>query len=386
MRVAVIAGGDPGHVFPAAGLTSALGERGHQALLCTGKSWLPALHRDGVPAIAMPPTEPNPEQDGFRRLRQTALQLAPQIAERLTPFAPELVVSDVMTLAGGLTAGLLGVPWVQLIPHPVMDPSRYLPPSSSGLAPARTALGRLRDERLYRIVSAYWRLGDAARERDHERLGLPRTSAAPRARLFASLPALEAPRPDWPRDSYLVGPLEWDPTDTVLTPPPGDGPLVLLSATTVQGAANTLAEATLAGLAGSGVRVAWTVFSPPTTALPGWVAAGPGRQEPLIEQAAAVICGGGHGILAKALSRGRPVVTVPDGGEQRENADRVRRAGLGVEILPKRLTPKRLAHAVHQVLTDPQFARAAETCQLRPDERGSGDRAVDVVEALFLTG
>jgi UDP:flavonoid glycosyltransferase YjiC (YdhE family) len=106
----------------------------------------------------------------------------------------------------------------------------------------------------------------------------------------------------------------------------------------------------------------------------------------LIEQAAAVICGGGHGILAKALSRGRPVVTVPDGGEQRENADRVRRAGLGVEILPKRLTPKRLADAVHQVLTDPRFAQAAETCHPGPDERGSGDRAVDVVEALFLTG
>jgi UDP:flavonoid glycosyltransferase YjiC (YdhE family) len=384
MRVAVIAGGDPGHVFPAASLTSALGKRGHQALLCTGAPWLPALERDGIPAIAMPTPPPNPEPDRVRRLRQTSRQLAPRIAEQLAAFGPDLVVADVMTPSGGLTAGLLDVPWVQLVPHPLQDPSRYLPPSSSGLAPARSPLGRYRDERLYRITSAQWRQGDEALARNREQLGLPRHGGAPRARLIASLPALEASRPDWPRHTYLVGPLEWDPADTELSPPPGAGPLLLLSATTVAGAITGLAEVTLAGLAGTGLRVAWTVLSPPETALPSWVAAGPGRQEPLIEQAAAVICGGGHGILAKSLSRGRPVVTIPGGGEQRENADRVRRAGLGVAVLPGRLTPKRLARAVNQVLTDPRFTRAAQACRPAPGERHSGDRAVDVIEQLMM--
>jgi len=386
MRVAVIAGGDPGHVFPAAALTRALSERGHQALLCTGAPWQPALERDGIPAIVMPRpapnSVPNEEPDGVRRLRQISRRLAPQIAESLTSFAPELVVADVMTPSGGLAAGLLNVPWVQLVPHPLQDPSRFLPPSGSGLAPARGPLGRLRDERLYRITSAQWQDGDRAREQDRERLGLP-PGGAPLARLIASLPALEAPRPDWPASTYLVGPLEWDPADTDLTPPPGDGPLLLLSATTVVGAVTGLTEATLAGLADAGIRVAWTVLSPPDERLPAWVSAGPGRQGPLIEQAAAVICGGGHGILAKALSRGRPVVTVPGGGEQRENADRVRRGGLGVAILPGRLTPKRLARAVHQVLTEPGFARAAKACRPAPDERSSGERAVEVVERVM---
>lgn len=384
MRVAVIAGGDPGHVFPAAGLTRALGRRGHQALLCTGASWLPALERDRIPAIAMPRPDPNPEPDGVRRLRQTSRRLAPPIAESLVGFAPDVVVADVMTPAGGLVAGLLDVPWLQLVPHPLQDPSRFLPPSSSGLAPARGPLGRLRDERFYRITSAQWRQGDQARERDRQRLGLPPGSGAPLARLIASLPALEALRPDWPRDTYLVGPLEWDPADVELFPPPGAGPLVLLSATTVAGAVTGLAEATLAGLAGTGVRVAWTVLSPPADELPPWATAGPGRQEPLIERAAAVICGGGHGILAKALSRGRPVVTVPGGGEQRENADRVRRAGLGVVLRPDRLTPQRLAEAVHKVLTRPGFARAAAACRPEADQQSSDERAVDVVERVML--
>jgi UDP:flavonoid glycosyltransferase YjiC (YdhE family) len=382
MRVAVIAGGDPGHVFPAAALTRALVRLGHQAQLCTGASWLPALERDGIPAIAMPQPAPNPEPDGVRRLRQTSRRLAPVIADSCSAFAPDLVVADVMTPSGGLAAGLLDVPWVQLVPHPLQDPSRYLPPSSSGLAPARGPLGRMRDQRFYRITSVQWRQGDQARDRDRERLGLS-GSGAPAARLIASLPALEAPRPDWPATTYLVGPLEWDPADVELALPPGDGPLLLLSATTVAGAVTGLAEATLAGLAGAGVRVAWTVLSPPGSGLPDWVSAGPGRQGPLIEQAAAVICGGGHGILAKALTRGRPVVTVPGGGEQRENADRVHRAGLGVEILPGRLTPARLGRAVQRVLADPRFTRAAQACRPGPGEPSSGERAVEVIEQVM---
>jgi UDP:flavonoid glycosyltransferase YjiC (YdhE family) len=287
-----------------------------------------------------------------------------------------------MTFSGGLVAGLLDVPWLQLVPHPVQDPTPLLPPSGSGLRPARGRLGRFRDRRLYRITSAQWAQGNAEREQDRAQLGLP-PGGAPRARLIASLPVLEAFRPDLPPDAQLIGPLEWDPADVDLAPPPGDGPLVVLSATTVKGAVSGLADATLAGLEGTGIRVAWTVLTPPATGLPDWVRAGPGRQDPLIERASAVICGGGHGILAKALGRGRPVLTVPSGAEQRENADRVHRAGIGVELLPQRLTPKRLAGAVQQLLAEPRYAQAAAGCRPPPGARSSAELAVDVVERVM---
>jgi len=381
MRVAVVAGGDPGHVFPAAGLTAALTARGHDAVLCTGSHWLPTLARDGVPAVGMPLPPPNDDPDGVRRLRATSRRLAAPLAELLTPFAPDLVVSDVMTPAGGLAAGLLGTPWVQLVPHPLQDPSPHLPPSGSGLRPARGPVGRARDRRLHRITSRQWRQGEQETDAERARLGLP-PGSRPDARLVAALPALEARRPDWPADAHLVGPLEWDPADTDLAPPPGNGPLVLLSATTVAGAVSALAAAALEGLAGSGVRLAWTLLEPPDGELPPWVRAGPGRQEPLIEAAALVVCGGGHGILAKSLGRGRPVVTVPGGGEQRENADRVRRAGLGVRILPQRLTPARLRTAVATVLDDPGYRARAGAARLPDGARTPADRAVDVLERV----
>lgn len=383
MRVAVIAGGDPGHVFPAAALTRALGRRGHRVTLCTGGQWRAALERDGLTVIDLPRLPPDPEPDGVRRLRRSSRQLAPLIANLLAPAPPDLVVADVMTPAGGLVAGLLQRPWIQLVPHPLQDPSPFLPPAGSGLTPARGPLGRLRDRRLYRITSAQWQDGDRVRERDRNHLGLPAEGGEPVARLIASLPVLEARRPDWPAATYLVGPLEWDPAPGDLALPPGDGPLLVLSATTVPGAGTGLVEAALAGLASSGVRVAWTVLRPPDGDLPPWVTAGPGRQGPLIDRAAAVLCGGGHGILAKALIRGRPVVTVPGGGEQRENADRIRRAGLGVVIHPSHLSSERIAAAVRQILSEPGFSRAAQACLVGPKEQDSGDRATDVIERVM---
>jgi UDP:flavonoid glycosyltransferase YjiC (YdhE family) len=381
MRVAVVVGGDPGHVFPAAGLTAALTGRGHDAVLCTAAHWLPALARDGIPATAMPHPPPNDDPDGVRRLRSTSRRLATPIAEAIAPFAPELVVSDVMTPAGGLAAGLVDVPWVQLVPHPLQDPSPHMPPAGSGLWRARGPLGRARDRRLYRITSQQWRQGRAAEDAERTRLGLP-PGGRPAARIVAALPALEVPRPDWPGDAHLVGPLEWDPADADLQPPPGDGPLIMLSATTVTGAVSGLAAATLAGLEGTGVRVAWTLLAPPEDPLPAWVSAGPGRQGPLIDAAALVVCGGGHGILAKALGRGRPVVTVPGGGEQRENADRVRRAGLGARIPATRLTAARLRAAVERVLDDPGYRARAEAARLPEAARSPGDKAVAVLERV----
>jgi len=264
----------------------------------------------------------------------------------------------------------------------VQDPSPHLPPAGSGLKPATGPLRRYRDQRLYRITSQQWAQGRQHREDDRADLGLG-PGGAPIGRLFASHPALEAPRPDWPADAHLVGPLEWDPAATDLPLPPGDGPLVMLSATTVAGAVTGLPAAVLEGLEGTGFRVAWTVLSPPDDGLPGWVSAGPGRQDPLIRAASAVICGSGHGILAKALIRGTPVVTVPGGGEQWENAARIRRSGAGVRLIPQFLTPRRLARAVRRVTQDPRFAAAAARCVPEPGAPGSGERAVMVIERLM---
>ena len=92
----------------------------------------------------------------------------------------------------------------------------------------------------------------------------------PTARLVATLPALEVPRPDWPANCHVVGPLLWDPADTELAPPPSEQPLVIVSPSTAVGGTLGMLDAALSGLAG--VRVAATVLQGPDagSALPSW--------------------------------------------------------------------------------------------------------------------
>lgn len=357
MRIAVAAAPWPGHAFPAAALAVALRERGHEVLVLTGDRWIGALHRDGLDAAPLPSGPPDPRDDdfGFRLHGRGALQ-APGIAAVLAQWRAEGVVADTLTAGAGYAAGLRGLPWVELVPHPLQDPSRALPIPGSALPPARGLPGRVRDGALRRLAARGIAAGVEQRRAARRSLGLP-ADGKPQRRLIATLPGLELPRPDWPGDAVLVGPLEWDPAEVDLAPPAGYGPLVFLSSSTVAGAADLL-DVAVPALAGLGVRLACTRFDA-SGPLPGWAVAGPGRQGSLLAAAAVVLGGAGHGLVAKALSRGRPLVVVPGGGEQRDNAARVRRAGAGLVITPRRLNAERLRLAVGAVLAQPGYRAAA---------------------------
>ena len=86
--------------------------------------------------------------------------------------------------------------------------------------------------------------------------------------------------------------------------------------------------------------------------------AGLGRQDALLAQADLVICGGGHGMVAKTLLAGVPLVVVPGGGDQWELANRVERHGSGRLVRP--LTGEALASAAADVLATPSYRDAAQ--------------------------
>lgn len=166
------------------------------------------------------------------------------------------------------------------------------------------------------------RQGERQRAQARVSVGLPSKDPGPVRRLVATLPALEVPRPDWPAETYVVGPLLWEPTDDVLPVPEGSDPLVMVAPSTAFTGAEGMLETTLSGLEGAGVRVIASILEGAPTTVPAWARAGLGRQDVMLQQADVVVCGGGHGMLAKALLTGVPVVVVPGGGDQWELANR----------------------------------------------------------------
>ncbi|WP_433672324.1 glycosyltransferase [Nocardia sp. CA-136227] len=362
MRVAVVAGPDPGHAFPAIALCERLLAAGDEPVLFTSPRWFDAARDAGIGVRRLKGLAPRAEDDDSdagARIHQRAAHISTEILPDLSAMLPELVVSDVLTAGGGMAAERLRLPWVELSPHPLYLQSKGLPPIGSGLAAGEGLRGRARDSVLRGLSSRAVRRGEVQREQARASIGLPAEDPGPDARLIGTLPALEVPRPDWPENAHLVGPLLWEPTSHILDLPPGDEPLVMVAPSTAQTGQVGLAEAALAAFEGAGVRVAISTLDTPPTDLPSWATAGLGRQDELLRHASVVIGGGGHGLLAKTLLSGVPIVTVPGGGDQWELANRAARQGSSLFVRP--LTPEALRDAVKRILDDPAYKTAAES-------------------------
>lgn len=361
MRVAVVAGPEAGHAVPALALCRKLVAAGDDPVFFSDGRWLDVARDSGIEARklgGLAPREFDDDTDSGAKIHGRAAYVSTALLPDLRDAAPDLVVSDVITVGGGMAAERLGVPWAELSPHPLYLPSKGLPPIGSGLAPGAGLRGRVRDTALRAMTAPAIRKGKAQRGEARTSVGLPFDDPGPAARLIATLPALEVSRPDWPSNAHLVGPLVWEPADNVLEPPPGDGPLIVLAPSTAATGAGGMLDTAIRALDGLGVRMLVTVFEEPDVDLPDWVRAGYGRQDEMLRHASALVCGAGHGVLAKGLLAGVPLVTVPGGGDQWEMANRVARQGSGVLIRP--LTVTDLRDGVRRVLDDPTFAAAAE--------------------------
>lgn len=359
MRVALVAGSEAGHALPGLALARRLLAAGHEPVLFTGRQWSDTGAAHGVDTRELPGLAARPgddDGDAGAKIHDRAAYIATRVLPAIEAFAPDLVVADILTPGGGMAAELLGISWLELSPHPLYLSSKGLPPIGSGLAPAETPKELLRDAVLRAFTARDLRTGRRQREAARTKIGLAPSDPGPDGRLVATIPALELARPDWPARTHLVGPLTLEPTDAACPVPDGSGPLVMVAPSTAATGEQGLAEVAVAGLRGTGVRVSVSGLNPPTFE-ESWVASGFGRQDQLVARADVVVCGGGHGMLTKALTAGKPVVVVPGGGDQWELANRVARQGSGVLVRPA--TPESIADGVRRVLGDPSYAAAA---------------------------
>jgi UDP:flavonoid glycosyltransferase YjiC (YdhE family) len=309
------------------------------------------------------------------------------LLERLQPDA---VVADILTVAPALAAERAGVPWATLVPHlfPVAAPGS--PPFSMGARLPRTAAGRALWRALAGVSGQGVELGRRQLNAARRELGL-----APLAHvhggisrdlcLIATFPQLEYPR-SWAAGEEVVGPLLWEPGGvSEASVVPGRGPLVLVAPSTSQDREQRLVRAATSGLAGLPLRVLAVgrgrgsmdglVAAAENATLVDWVSYA--RTMP---GAAVVVCHGGHGTVARALSCGVPLVVCPVAGDMFENAARVDWAGVGVRV-PRRLVSARTVRlAVLRVLGDARMReRAAAVAAWAGAHDGAG-RAAELVE------
>ena len=103
----------------------------------------------------------------------------------------------------------------------------------------------------------------------------------------------------------------------------------------------------------------------------------------VLPHTAAVVTHGGHGTVMKALAAGVPMVVMPMGRDQPENATRVLAAGAGVRI-KQSASPEKIAAAVREVLGDESYRAAAQRLAAAIAEETADDRAAAELEQLAV--
>lgn len=101
----------------------------------------------------------------------------------------------------------------------------------------------------------------------------------------------------------------------------------------------------------------------------------------ILPDAALVVTHCGHGTTLKALSAGVPMLCVPMGRDQDENAARVLQRGAGLKLSP-RATADQLRAALGRLLAEPAFKQAAVACAAAIRAAEGQVSAAEELEAL----
>jgi UDP:flavonoid glycosyltransferase YjiC (YdhE family) len=364
--------------------------RGHDVCLQTWARWREDAEREGIAFASAPEYSVWPDGRDLGPY-EAAVKATEETTALVRDFDASTVVSDVLTVAGGLAAEVAGRPWATLIPHLLPTSERGLPPYSAGARLPRTRLGTAG----WALMRPLLRRGEERGRRElneaRRRVGLPALDhthggISRRLALVATFPQLEYPRAQWHPSVRVTGPLMWERPFREAEAPPGVDPLVLVAPSTTQDAEGRLLRAALEGLADEPVRVlATTNRRAPPEPLPvpsnarvvDWLSYA--RTMPHCD---AVICHAGHGTVARALASGAPLVACPAAGDMAENAARVAWSGCGVSLPRRLVTPRGVRLAVRKLLSDPAYAARARDLRRWAERHDGGELAARAVEEL----
>jgi len=413
-----------GHVFPQMSIARALRERGDEVAFYTAEAMRPPIEREGMPFFpfrrvaeeSWQRVESQQRRAGGRRqslragyeafrnwLVETIPDQVADLDEIRAEWSPDVLVAD-FSMWGPITIVREAVPmpvvaWSTLMGTQLPGPDA--PPWGFGLAPPRSAAGRLRASALTRLTDlaatgTRRRVDSFRADKGLPPLGCSVSAFAGRSSLYlvGSLAELDYDRSDLPPSVHYVGACVWHPptepdAEGALDAIPADAPWVHVTEGTSHHQDPFVLRAAVEGLAGRPLHAILTSGQArdpeelglgPLAAnvhLTRWVS-----HSELLPRCSAVVTTGGANTILAALQAGVPLVVVPTTWDKPDNARRVVEAGVGVRLSPRRCTPERLRAAVEEVLTRPSYRTNAQRIANALAEAPGPAGAADLLQAL----
>jgi len=429
----------PGHVNPALAIAHALRDRGHEAAFYTGNAARPLVEAEGfryfpfrkfdgariealfqkrsahfTPRWQRLPNAFAAYIYGVFRAREIKAVLKEYLLDTVPLQLEDLKAAqmdcrpDVIVCDASLWAPILVLQETSRVPVAVFCPSAacYLPGPDvpawgRGLPRPRNWHMRLRsklERQLVSWLSADFRAAANAIRREHGlpplRISVTEFTGQMPLYLVPSTREFDYGRQDLPASVHYVGPCFWDkPNDE---PPPAwlaqlspEVPVVHVTEGTIHVDEPVLLRAAYRAFANRPVQLVMTTgrhrdpveldLGPPApnVRVERYV-----PHSDLLPRTAVVVTSGGAGTLMKALKAGVPMVVVPDGWDQPDQAQRVVEAGAGLRLERNHCTPERLRAAVERVVNEPSFRENAQRLAAGFARYRGPDRAAELLEGL----
>lgn len=304
--------------------------------------------------------------------------------------ADALVTND--TLFGAMMAGeRAGIPTIALSPNIYLYPLPGMPPFGPGLLPATGILGRLRDHLITSLTRHILGKASATYNQARATLGLPPLAhpldqlARLDRHLILTSRAFDFAPSHLPAGILYTGPELSDPHFAAPWSGPNfdNRPLVLAGfSTTFQNHAEVLRRV-IQALGTLPVNAVLTVGpalnladfpAPPNVHV---CASAP--HSVLLKDASAVVTHCGHGTVIRSLAAGVPMLCMPMGRDQNDNATRVVARGAGLLLKPT-AEAEAIRNSISQLLQTPSFRSQAQQLGQRIAADAAASPTVAILE------
>jgi UDP:flavonoid glycosyltransferase YjiC (YdhE family) len=385
--------GFSGSAPPQLAVTCQLVERGHEVRVLAHRAARERIESTGAEFVEFKRTLPDmdltrPETDslrdweartrlgaGMRMLKNFLFafvgDMSRECADLLESHPADVVVFDWTMIGAAIAAESAGLPAVALLHCPYPLPLDGAPPLFTGLKPMNGSLGVARDRVVGRIANRILATGLPGLNRARSELGLqPLDDWAAQLLGVEAIYSMTVPELDFssrgalPANVHYVGPAFEPDTRRWISPWPetNTDPLVVISFSTSYMNQRASVQRVLDAVAGLRVRALLTAgpaLDPRELRMPANARAVdfvPHRA--VFPHAALVVTHAGWQTVNAALADGVPLVCIPAGRDQPDNAVRVVAAGAGVRVRPS-ASPRKLRKAIASALEDPALERGA---------------------------
>jgi UDP:flavonoid glycosyltransferase YjiC (YdhE family) len=412
-RIVLSTYGSLGDLHPLIAVGLELRERGHDVVFATNFSHQERVTRHGFEFHAIRPhiSPEDPAAVAYlmdlkrgpeRMLRELLFPaLRDMYADlRETCVGADLLFAGELVYAAPMLAEKTGIAWASFALAPLSFFSAYDPPVVppypwlAHFYRFGPAVGRL-IARFGHAVTKSW-IGPVLELR--KELGLPegphpvfegKFSPQLVVAMFSSLMA--TPQRDWPPNTVQTGFTFYDaasgalPTELEAFLEAGAPPVVFTLGSAAVHDPGAFFHESIETAARLGIRALVIAGdSPPTeTPPPNVLVTGYAPYSATFARAAAIVHQGGIGTTAQALRAGKPMIVVPYGFDQPDNAARVRRLGVAETISRGKYNRTRVVAALQRILGDADYAQRAEVSaqQVRTENGARG--ACDALERLI---